>query len=119
MRSTRLIDPSPMYRLCDPGSVLQESRADDNSAAGRRRAMLMVVRMLRSRPGRVVLALAGAAVAGLAVAVLGVLLGNRRMLVRGVSMRPLLHEGECVLVDRLAYRLGRRPRRGDVALVRG
>jgi signal peptidase I len=51
-------------------------------------------------------------------ALAAVVLGNRRVVVRGVSMRPLLAEGECVLVDRLAYRLGR-PRRGDVALVRG
>jgi signal peptidase I len=79
----------------------------------------MVVRMLCARPGRAALVLAGAALAGLAVAFLRMLLGNRRVLVRGVSMRPLLHEGERVLVDRLAYRLGRRPRRGYVALVRG
>jgi signal peptidase I len=46
------------------------------------------------------------------------LLANRRVVVRGVSMHPLLAERERVLVDRVAYRLGR-PRRGDVALVRG
>jgi signal peptidase I len=46
------------------------------------------------------------------------LFANRRVVVRGVSMRPLLDEREYVLVDRLAYRLGR-PRRGDVALIRG
>jgi signal peptidase I len=33
-------------------------------------------------------------------------------------MRPVLGEGECVLVDRLAYLLAQ-PRRGDVVLVRG
>jgi signal peptidase I len=45
-------------------------------------------------------------------------LGNRRVVVRGVSMHPVLKEREHVLVDRLAYRRGR-PRRGDIALVRG
>jgi signal peptidase I len=44
-------------------------------------------------------------------------LGQRRVAVRGRSMVPLLDEHELVLVDRLAYRLGR-PSRGDVALVR-
>jgi signal peptidase I len=65
----------------------------------------------------------GLLIVGLIVgAVLGalaaVLLGSRRVVVRGVSMRPLLAEGEQVLVDRLAYWLGQ-PRRGDVVLVRG
>jgi len=46
------------------------------------------------------------------------LLLNRRVTVRGVSMRPYLNEGERVLVDRAAYWTGQ-PRRGDVALVRG
>lgn len=46
------------------------------------------------------------------------LLRNRRVTVRGPSMLPLLAEGDGVLVDRLAYRLGR-PRRGDIALVQG
>jgi signal peptidase I len=59
-------------------------------------------------------AVSGGALAGVALAVL---LGNRRVLVRGVSMRPLLAEGERVLVDRFAYLLSR-PRRGDVVLVR-
>ena len=63
-------------------------------------------------------ALAGAALTMLAGALAAVLLGNRRVVVRGVSMVPALAEGERVLVNRLAYRLGR-PRRGDVALVRG
>jgi signal peptidase I len=62
--------------------------------------------------------LAGAALTVLAGALAAILLGNRRVVVRGVSMVPALAEGERVLVDRLAYRLGR-PRRGDVALVRG
>lgn len=52
------------------------------------------------------------------VALLLVLLGNRRVVVRGVSMQPLLMERERVLVDRLAY-VGRRPRRGDIVLARG
>lgn len=51
-------------------------------------------------------------------ALLLTLFGNRRVVVRGVSMRPVLAEGEHVLVDRLAY-LASRPRRGDVVLVRG
>lgn len=51
-------------------------------------------------------------------AVSAALLVNRRVIVRGVSMLPLLAEGERVLVDRLAYWPGR-PRRGDVVLVRG
>ena len=51
-------------------------------------------------------------------ALVAALVGNRRVVVRGISMHPLLAEGERVLVDRVAYRLGR-PRRGDVALVRG
>jgi signal peptidase I len=59
---------------------------------------------------------AGAAVVGACVA--AVALGTRRVIVRGVSMCPLLNEGERVLVDRLAYRL-RHPRRGDVVLLRG
>jgi signal peptidase I len=49
---------------------------------------------------------------------LALLLANRRVVVRGVSMHPVLQEREHVLVDRLAYRRGR-PRRGDIALVRG
>jgi len=57
--------------------------------------------------------LAAAGLAGLAA-----LLGNSRVTVRGRSMAPLLEDGELVLIDRLAYRFGR-PRRGDVALVRG
>jgi signal peptidase I len=55
------------------------------------------------------------AVVGSAVAAA---LGTRRVVVRGVSMRPLLDEGERVLVNRLAYCL-RRPRRGDIVLLRG
>ena len=58
------------------------------------------------------------AAGALAAAMAAAILGNRRVVVRGVSMRPLLEEGERVLVDRLAYRLGR-PRRGDVVLLRG
>lgn len=46
------------------------------------------------------------------------LLAQRRVVVRGVSMQPLLMDRERVLVDRLAYRLGRSPKRGDVVLVR-
>lgn len=61
-------------------------------------------------------------VAGVLAGVAGVaavgLLGSRRVVVRGVSMHPTLAEGERVLVDRLAYRW-RRPKRGDVALLRG
>lgn len=60
----------------------------------------------------------GALVGALAGLLLAAILGNRRAAVRGVSMAPLLNDGESVLVDRLTYRLGR-PRRGDVALVRG
>jgi signal peptidase I len=60
---------------------------------------------------------------GLAGLFLGALVagivGNRRVTVRGVSMRPALNEGEQVLVDRWAYRLGGRPRRGEIVLVRG
>jgi signal peptidase I len=44
--------------------------------------------------------------------------GNRRVTVQGRSMAPVLEPGERVLVDRFAYRL-RRPRRGEVVLVRG
>jgi signal peptidase I len=72
-------------------------------------------RQLAGAVGRWGVALVAGAAAALTLAVLA---GNRRVLVRGVSMRPLLAEGERVLVDRLAYRLGR-PRRGDVALMRG
>jgi signal peptidase I len=61
-----------------------------------------------------------APVAGVGLAGLGALawliLAQRRVTVRGQSMRPRLRDGERVLVDRLAYRIGR-PRRGDVALV--
>ena len=60
--------------------------------------------------------LAAGAVVGAIAAVAA--LGTRRVVVRGVSMRPLLDEGERVLVDRLAYWL-HRPRRGDVVLLRG
>jgi signal peptidase I len=58
----------------------------------------------------VVAALAGGAVAAI--------LASRRVVVRGESMRPSLQAGERVLVDRVAYRLCR-PKRGDIALVRG
>jgi signal peptidase I len=51
-------------------------------------------------------------------ALAGLVLAQRRVTVRGQSMRPVLRDGERVLVDRLAFRLGA-PRRGDVALVRG
>lgn len=64
-----------------------------------------------------VVALMGTALAGLGV-LLALLLSQRRITVRGQSMRPVLRDGEHVLVDRLAYRFGA-PRRGDVALVRG
>ena len=60
--------------------------------------------------------LAAGAVVGAIVAVAA--LGTRRVVVRGVSMRPLLDDGDRVLVDRLAYWL-HRPRRGDVVLLRG
>ena len=59
----------------------------------------------------------GALVGGVAGAGAGLLLGNRRLVVRGVSMMPALAEGERVLVDRLAYRW-RRPRRGEIVLLR-
>jgi signal peptidase I len=63
-----------------------------------------------------------ASVLGTALTVLGALaalmLSQRRITVRGQSMRPVLRDGEQVLVNRLAYRLAS-PRRGDVALVRG
>ena len=62
----------------------------------------------------IVVALVGAAVG----AVVAILVGNRRVTVRGVSMVPALAEGERVLVDRLAYRW-RRPRRGEIVLLRG
>lgn len=61
---------------------------------------------------------AGVLVGAAVGAVVAVLFGNRRVLVRGVSMVPALAEGERVLVDRLAYWTGR-PRRGDVVLLRG
>jgi signal peptidase I len=48
----------------------------------------------------------------------GMLLGNRRVTVRGISMLPLLADHDGVLVDRLGYWL-HRPRRGDIVLVRG
>lgn len=54
----------------------------------------------------------------LAGAVIAAILGSRRVVVRGVSMRPVLAEGERVLIDRLVYLL-RRPRRGDIVLLRG
>jgi signal peptidase I len=60
--------------------------------------------------------LAAGAVVGVIAAVTA--LGTRRVVVRGVSMRPLLQEGERVLVDRLAYWWSN-PRRGDVVLLRG
>jgi len=55
------------------------------------------------------------------VLALGALLGwaifaQRRVVIRGLSMRPLLESGDGLLVDRLAYRVGR-PARGDVVLV--
>jgi signal peptidase I len=62
--------------------------------------------------------LARAIVGAVVGAAIATMLGNRRVLVRGVSMRPLLDEGERVLVDRLAYHLSR-PRRGDIVLLRG
>jgi signal peptidase I len=56
---------------------------------------------------------------GVALGLLGaLLLGNRRVTVRGLSMLPLLADGNGVLVDRLAYRV-RRPRRDDIVLLRG
>jgi signal peptidase I len=62
-------------------------------------------------------ALVGVGLASLSGAA-ALLLAQRRVTVRGQSMRPVLRDGERVLVDRVAYRLGA-PRRGDVALVRG
>jgi signal peptidase I len=70
------------------------------------------------RHGHNAIRIVGLTLGLLAAVLLTTLLGNRRVVVRGVSMRPLLNEGERVLVNPLAYRLGR-PRRGDVALVRG
>jgi signal peptidase I len=60
--------------------------------------------------------LAAGAVVGVIAAVTA--LGTRRVVVHGVSMHPLLQEGERVLVDRLAY-WRRLPQRGDVVLLRG
>ena len=107
-----------MHRLCDSESVLQEWIPDDNCPASRpagggyerygnvsRRLIVWIVALL---------ALVGAPLS----VVLAGLLSNRRVAVRGVSMHPLLADGEHVLVDRLAYRL-KPPRRGDIALVRG
>jgi signal peptidase I len=65
-----------------------------------------------------VAALIGTLLAAAASVLAGLLLSQRRITVRGQSMRPLLRDSERVLVDRLAYRLTS-PRRGDVALVRG
>src|SRR3954468_11209683 len=64
--------------------------------------------------------LAGAAVSATVAAggLAARILGNRRVTVRGQSMRPVLRDGERVLVDRLAYRRGQPPR-GDGALVAG
>jgi len=61
---------------------------------------------------------AGVVVGAPAGAAAVVLLANRRVAVRGVSMYPALAEGERVLVNRLAYLWGR-PKRGDVVLLRG
>jgi signal peptidase I len=44
------------------------------------------------------------------------LLAGRRVAIGGASMFPLLHPGDHVLVDRLAF-YARPPRRGDVVLV--
>ncbi|MDP8923341.1 MAG: signal peptidase I [Chloroflexota bacterium] len=59
---------------------------------------------------------ASAATAGVGLAIWAIF-GQRRAVVRGASMLPLLGPGEALLFDRLAYRLGR-PARGDVVLVR-
>jgi len=45
------------------------------------------------------------------------LLGSVRVSVVGQSMQPTLHDGDRLLVSRLAYRL-RRPRRGEIVLLR-
>lgn len=65
-------------------------------------------------------ALGAALVAGASLSVLALLraVGSRRVTVRGVSMLPLLANGEGVLVDRWGY-WRRQPRRGDVVLLRG
>lgn len=65
-----------------------------------------------------VVVVAGALLGATVTALVAIILANRRVTVRGVSMVPTLAEGECVLVDRLAYRL-RRPRRGEIVLLRG
>ena len=65
-----------------------------------------------------VVVVAGALVGAAAGAVVAIMVANRRVAVRGVSMAPALAEGERVLVDRLAYRR-RPPRRGEIALLRG
>jgi signal peptidase I len=62
-------------------------------------------------------AVVGASGSLVGLAVLVLLLANRRVVVRGVSMQPLLTDRERVLVDRLAY-MWRRPQRGDIVLVR-
>jgi signal peptidase I len=72
-----------------------------------------------NRAGRVLrwllVPVAGAALA-MSATLAWLIVAQRRVTVRGQSMRPLLRDGERVLVDRLAYRIGR-PQRGDVALV--
>jgi len=70
------------------------------------------------RPAPVIAAVlaGGGAIAGAGL-VAWAILGQRRVVIRGASMLPLLGPGEALLVDRLAYRLGR-PARGDVVLVR-
>lgn len=76
-----------------------------------------------SRPvgglARRAIAAVGVAIGGLVAALLVVwaVFGQRRVVIRGASMLPLLAPGEALLVDRMAYRVGR-PARGDVVLAR-
>jgi signal peptidase I len=72
-------------------------------------------RVWRRVPLLLILA-AGALAAGALIGLTAWLtLAQRRVRVTGASMLPLLAPGEAVLVDRLAYRLGR-PARRDVVL---
>ena len=73
----------------------------------------------RGRPstfGLAAIGLGGLAAGGVALAAWAVV-AQRRVVVRGASMLPLLAPGDGLLVDRLAYRFGR-PARGDVVLAR-
>ncbi|MFE2145979.1 signal peptidase I [Streptomyces sp. NPDC059456] len=100
--------------------LTQRGHSSPESGEGRPRSAL---RGRRALPGwRVFLTWRGAAVLGVLCTTFLLLLSNfvvQPFLIPSRSMEPTLRVGDRVLVNKLAYRFGEQPRRGDVVVFDG